>query len=934
MRHSTKTSFPSGQYCSFKPRTEVASTPEQVLAELAEIEQEIKALTSHVNALKRDEDMIRTSLRSSNVVLCQYTTGGTIVESNPAFRRLYGPAVPAHFLDAISSEHPFAAFSDQRTVDGRPHTVHWVSAARYRRGRLAHAVIIGVEADPPENDVGQVDPLGDVNLLNCMNMFAKEGFWVGLVGPQYRRGILPLFVSRKIEEWWCLPSWTHYTGPSAWLGPIVPAHRGRAAESFLNFVQGRSDEIDVTVRVMCGGSDRWIRGRAMKVDGTGGGHALGTLEDVSAMIAAEEISQGLQLSYSMLERCSDTVVWLADVSRGSYRVLFVNKGWERFTGCPPTTFKAGAIEFCRGFLVPDEADWFVRRLRLFFQGQLPQFNIEHRFRNMVTGQLFHMTTKGTLVRDSAGRPSLAVIIGTDVTELVAARHRLRQTNRMFEHMSGTVADVFFIADFPPNVNEVMFGGDMPAWKPLRFISHATSDLFSMAPETIQYHPGLLQEYVAEQDFPVILATVLSFLHQCTTEPASARLEFMFAAHVAGGVKHILVRAKPTVSLRGAAAGLVGSFVDVSDLVETQQRLATSMRHFDLISDNMTTIYYLMDQMAGQPHFRVLYINKHYETLTGRTREALYRRGSDEWWDLVHPEDRDTARSMFARDSGLRRYRLLLDGGRVCHIQSQRVEVRHTNGMCRTAGFINDISEIIEAQQRKSDAQAQLYRAQKLESLGVLAAGVSHDFGNLTAVMMGDADMALEMLAPGDPVRVLLDSIVGAASRASRFTQELLAYSGKGQFAVVPINLTAMARAMADIIQASLPPNVTVNWKLSRESTLPAVKGDPSQLQQVLSNIVANAVEAIGTSPGSLTISTGHCGMHWVYMAVADTGCGMGEAVRQHVFDPFFSTKLPGARGLGMAAVKGIVDCHGGAIELRSALGEGTVLTVRFPAIVR
>jgi len=263
---------------------------------------------------------------------------------------------------------------------------------------------------------------------------------------------------------------------------------------------------------------------------------------------------------------------------------------------------------------------------------------------------------------------------------------------------------------------------------------------------------------------------------------------------------------------------------------------------------------------------------------------------------------------------------------------------------RAAGTVVDVTERKQAEQDKLELERRLLHSQKLESLGVLAGGIAHDFNNILAGILGFADLALDHLSPNDRARADIDIIKKAALRAADLTKQMLAYTGKGKFQFAPVNLSTIAQEIWEMLQVSITKKATLVCNLPAE--LPTIRADASQLHQVLLNLVINAAEAIGEQPGVITISTGvgeitaadkaclvgDCQSGpCVFLEVVDTGCGMKEEVLAKIFDPFYTTKFTG-RGLGLAAVHGIVRGHQGALKVTSRPGQGTTFRLYFPVI--
>ena len=265
-------------------------------------------------------------------------------------------------------------------------------------------------------------------------------------------------------------------------------------------------------------------------------------------------------------------------------------------------------------------------------------------------------------------------------------------------------------------------------------------------------------------------------------------------------------------------------------------------------------------------------------------------------------------------------------------------------------------ELVEKEQTArraaEESEAQSRHVQKLESIGVLAGGIAHDFNNLLHVVLGNADIALANLAGRSPARGPLEEVVRATLRAADLTRQLLAYSGKGAFVIRQLDLSTEVREMATLLRTSISKQATLGWELSPH--LPAVSADPTQIRQIVMNLITNASDALGDAGGTITLRTGvtrledlesdrfggppqgeepleqHQGP-LVYLEIGDNGAGMSPDTLSRIFDPFFSTKFSG-RGLGLAAVMGIVRSHRGLIRIRTEPGVGTAFRVLFPAV--
>ncbi len=351
------------------------------------------------------------------------------------------------------------------------------------------------------------------------------------------------------------------------------------------------------------------------------------------------------------------------------------------------------------------------------------------------------------------------------------------------------------------------------------------------------------------------------------------------------------------------------------------------------------------------HGRIVLVNpKACEVLGYREEEMLGR----DWFELaIPPAQREAQRQVFARvmekKVGLvETYEnpIVIRGGEQRVIAWRNAYLEDANGA--VSGILSsgvDVTEPLQAQEAAGRLESRVLQAQKLESLGILAGGIAHDFNNLLVGMLGNADLALADLAPGSPIRENIAQIKAAATRASELCRQLLAYSGKGRFVIEPVDLSEIVREMLHLIEVSISKKAVLKLELS--TNLSAVEADATQLRQIVMNLITNASEALGEGSGIIGLTTGEVDCdendltrtsfegglapgRCVFLEVSDTGAGMDSETLKRIFDPFYTTKFTG-RGLGLAAVMGIVRGHRGAIDVQSEPGKGTIFKVLLPA---
>ena len=379
-----------------------------------------------------------------------------------------------------------------------------------------------------------------------------------------------------------------------------------------------------------------------------------------------------------------------------------------------------------------------------------------------------------------------------------------------------------------------------------------------------------------------------------------------------------------------------------DLHRALEEVRASELRYRRLMEAATDAIFVVHADSG----RIFSCNPRAESLLGLAAGELVGR---HYLDVSPPDEVERHRRAAGRAA--RDGHCALDVTRLLHADGHalwidlRLSAFQAEGAMFVLAIARDISERTAAEERQRQLEAEMRHAQKLESLGVLAGGIAHDFNNLLTGILGNADLARRSLPADAPAREYLEHATATARRAADLTQQLLAYSGKGQFTVRPVGLSALVREMTQLLEVSISRRHTLHLRLVDD--LPAVDADPTQLRQVVMNLLLNASEAIGDRPGTISLTTGTVDCRTVdlatalvgndappgryaFLEVADTGCGMDETTRQRIFDPFFSTKSLG-RGLGLPAVLGIVRGHRGAIQLQSGPDGGTVFRVLFPA---
>jgi two-component system, cell cycle sensor histidine kinase and response regulator CckA len=383
---------------------------------------------------------------------------------------------------------------------------------------------------------------------------------------------------------------------------------------------------------------------------------------------------------------------------------------------------------------------------------------------------------------------------------------------------------------------------------------------------------------------------------------------------------------------GQAMRLIGVRMDVTERKLTELRLRESEDRFRELAANIQEVFWMTDPSRRQ----FLYISPAYEKLWGRSCSNLYRSPGD-WLAAVHPDDRarvaESTATTQTRGECDETYRILRPDGSIRWIHDRAYPVRDSTGQVqRLVGTAEDITEARQL-------EAQLRQSQRMEAVGQLAGGVAHDFNNILAAIMMQADLALESFDRPAEVRDLLAEIMTATERAANLTRQLLAFSRRQVLQMRVINLNDVVVSLTKLLERILGEDVDFQLKLHPRPLL--TRADAGMLDQVLMNLVVNARDAMPVG-GRLTIETskhllapeagsapaGAAREPYVCLSVTDTGTGIEPEHLPRIFEPFYTTKDPSkGTGLGLATAFGIVKQHGGSLTVDSVVRKGTTFRV-------
>jgi PAS domain S-box-containing protein len=550
-------------------------------------------------------------------------------------------------------------------------------------------------------------------------------------------------------------------------------------------------------------------------------------------------------------------------------------------------------------------------------GEISAHSMEKRYVRK-DGTIVWARLHRSLVRDRENRPKYFNSVIEDITEKVQADRALRDSEQRLS-LAQRAAHLG-VWDWNMLTGVTTFSGEYAA-------------LHGLEPD----HPPLTHEAWLRLVHPADRERVETLLRESIEQTHDWNVEFR-VVWPDGSIHWLLGKGAVFLGDDGQPLRMTGVTLDFTERQQAVAALRESEERFRNMADAAPVMVWVsgLDKLCT-------FFNKGWLDLTGRTMEQSLGNG---WASDVHPDDLERCLATYSSSFDERRsfemeYRLRRADGAYRWVIDRGVPRFTPAG--EFAGYIGSGIDITDLKQAQEEALAR----QKLESLAVLAGGIAHDFNNLLGGILAEAELVEADLAVGSAPREEIERIKARAVRGSEIIRELMIYAGEDQTDLVEaVDVSELVEEMQELVKTSISKHAVVRANLHDD--LPAVWGNTSQIRQVVVNLLINASEAIGEEQGVITITTAMVSGgrelapnnvtelpfgNYVLLEVSDTGSGITEEARAKIFDPFFSSKFPG-RGLGLAVVLGIVQAHGGAINLMSAPGEGTTFQVFLPCSPR
>jgi PAS domain S-box-containing protein len=629
--------------------------------------------------------------------------------------------------------------------------------------------------------------------------------------------------------------------------------------------------------------------------------------DISTRKQAEAALNATEARYRLLANAMPQIVYTCN---SSFETDFVNQRWFDYTGEGPGS---GVVFDWLERLHPEDRDSAMEAVRsaLSSGGAL---QVEYRLRSADDEHRWHLS-RAVPVKDADGQVTGWIGTATDIHDRRLAEMDLRRSEaflRMAQKASGAVVwDLDVAQDRYTETPDFYDQFDFEPGVPVGFEDWLR-----------RIHPGDRQRVLD------VTRHVERFKDGFEVQIRVIRKN--------GSVRHLLGRGSAMFDQHGRPVRFTGVNVDITEMKNAEAGLRNSREHLRLAlqAGELTTWEWniALDQVSNVEELSAML--GHPEPLATLNREVFLNH--------VHPHDCELVRAQLAGslEKGLPYrpiFRIVWPDGSIHWMEAYATVTRNEEDEPeRMIGTLRDISERKLLEQKLADAE-------KFESIGILAAGLAHDFNNLLTGVIGSANLVQDMLPPDHEACSLLSNIVNSGERAATITSQMLSYAGKGMFFLERVDLATVAREAIVAVKRSLQPRSDI--VLNTEPKLEVV-GDARQLREAIINLLTNAIEATeGGGRVSLTLGEQEIGQSSIDQAprmselkpgryarieVQDTGKGIDPNIQKRVFEPFYSTKFAG-RGLGLAAVAGIVRAHKGDVQLSSRVGEGATAVVWLPA---
>ncbi|MEE8319856.1 MAG: PAS domain S-box protein [bacterium] len=524
----------------------------------------------------------------------------------------------------------------------------------------------------------------------------------------------------------------------------------------------------------------------------------------------------------------------------------------------------------------------------------------------------------TLIRDTSGKATGYQGILRDITERRAVRTALREANT-------TLSALFDASPLAIVVSHT--DGIVRMWNP------AAEEMFGWSEKEVLGKPIPIIPETRESEYIELFGRA--------SMGESIRSKDVVRRRKDGTLVNVSLSTAPLIE-DDYVQRVVAIFSDITRRKQAEEALRESSARYRAVVEDMPSMVCRVDAdgiISFVNETFSSFFNSKWEEMVGKNIHEIIKGVDAEitsslYTSLDQNNPIASSEQKIAHPDGSERWLMRID----------RALLDSRGNVTEFQSVFNDITELKLHEEEAKNLRAKIQEAQKLESLGVLAGGIAHDFNNILMGILGNISLLQMKLDDDSPLLKNTDRIEKAAQRAAELTNQMLAYSGRGKFVIGKTDLSTIVKEMTELLSAGISKDINIDYNLSEK--LPFIKGDTSQIQQLVMNLITNAADAIEDGKGTVLISTNIVertteeltsafihddleGGLYSFLEVKDDGIGMDDETKARIFDPFFSTKETG-RGLGLAAALGIVRGHSGSIQVESKPGKGTSVKVFLP----
>ena len=542
------------------------------------------------------------------------------------------------------------------------------------------------------------------------------------------------------------------------------------------------------------------------------------------------------------------------------------------------------------------------------------------------------------IGDMNGQPMQVMGLILDVTEQKRTEEALIESNERFKSICETSPDLIFQLDLDGNIF---------------YFSNLLESMFGYSFEGVKGKS--FWEFIS----PRTLQSSLDAFEGLLNEKSVKSLELEIR-NKDGELLLCEISVGPLV-VKGNLVGLQGIIRDVTARKKAEDLLEQYKRHLEItvatrtkeLRESESRYRKIVEEMPEMvcrflPDGTITFANRACGRHVGGKPDKLIGNHFFQWISSEEEADsleKDFKASIEAPSPLISPQRMVLADGSIRWIQWSYSLLRHSNGSLNEYQAVGrDISEERIAGEETKKLEKWRRRSQKLEAIGTLSAGIAHDFNNIMAVILGNAQLAMDDISEGSRTRNNLDEIYDSCLRARDMVKQILTFSREGDQELTPLSLTPVVKESIQFLRSTIPSTIEIRTDIQDPDV---VNADPTQIGQIIMNLGANAAHAMGAEPGVLDISLqnrtiGHNHKdryrvsdegEYVKLKVRDTGCGMSPEVMSRIFNPYFTTKKEGdGTGMGLAVVHGIVENHDGAVWVDSKPGKGSTFHMLFPAV--